>query len=701
MKEYQPEKHTGSRPFAIRLVFGILWCAVFIAGCKQNQSLGPGKFYTAMLADGYNIANQGDKEKSIRFVDSVFNSGVPATPLDLYFKYNFKHGQYESLKKKEASLQYADSMLYIIETYKLQESHPQEYARSFYALGDAYMGARNYKKAYENFYKAKMLAQKHGDVCGIGEYNYRLAMVNFKEEKYALAAALFKEAFTELGDCNNEFAFMGRRQEILNNLGLSFYRAGNNDSALKYYDKALAFLQAHRNEFAKGENFVRMAQGVIYGNQAKIYQANGEWQKAEDLLKKSIAINTQRGFDNRDAQLSQLQLSSLYVERGMYSQAFSLLQNIRHSLDTLRNEPGEERFRKQLWQYYQAIKDEQNALKSLQSYMVWADSSEKRNKGLFQSDMNTQIENLESHYQLNLLRKDNKVQQLYLLSAGIVACALIVVACTVFLYWRKSRKNVATLTQLNHKISEQKLQLENTLHQLENQMNEKDRILRVVAHDLRNPIGGIVSLVDLIIDTHDDETLKADMLSMIRNASSNSLNLIRELLEYSSVVKDKIERSREWVDINELAEECVELLSYKAREKKQHLHLKLLPQETQLYINREKMWRVISNLIVNAIKFSKQGSDIYINVEKKGENVIISVKDTGIGIPESDRPFVFDVFSKAKREGTAGEQAFGLGLSISKQIVEQHEGIIWFESEVNKMTTFYVQLPFLPSVRVQ
>ena len=695
----QPKQNTN--PTCRHAVWLVVICCMYITACTPNKDLGPTKNYTDILNQGYTIANQGDKEKSIRFVDSAFRQETSPAPLDLYFKYNFKHGQYEALKDKDASLTYADSMLYIVETYKLQESHPQEYARSFYALGDAYMGARNYKKAYENFYKAKTLAQKYGDICGIGEYNYRLAMVNYREEKYALATAYFKESFIELAECNDEFAFMGRRQEILNNLGLSFYKAGNNDSALKYYDKALEFLNAHRTKFIKGENFVLMAQGVIYGNQAKIYQSKKDWNKAEVLLKKSIEINSRKGFDNRDAQLSQLQLSSLYVERGMYKEAFDLLMAVRAGLDTIKNDPGEERFRKQLWQYYQSVKDEQNALKSLQNYMLWVDSSGKKNKGLLQNDVTTQIENLENHYQLNLLRKDNKVQQLYLWIGGIIACALIAIVATVFFYWRKSRKNVQQLTHLNQTISEQKLQLENTLQQLENQMHEKDRILRVVAHDLRNPIGGIVSLVDLIKDTQDDETLKAEMLNMIRNASSNSLNLIRELLEYSSVVKDKTERSREWVEINELTEECVELLSYKAKEKKQQLQLNLLPQPTQLYINREKMWRVISNLIMNAIKFSKAESHIYIDVEKKDDNIIISVKDTGIGIPESSQPFVFDVFTKAKREGTAGEQAFGLGLSISKQIVEQHEGKIWFESEVDKMTTFYVQLPFHPSVRVQ
>jgi signal transduction histidine kinase len=136
----------------------------------------------------------------------------------------------------------------------------------------------------------------------------------------------------------------------------------------------------------------------------------------------------------------------------------------------------------------------------------------------------------------------------------------------------------------------------------------------------------------------------------------------------------------------------VELLRFKAAEKNQQIVLEMIETPVELFISREKIWRVISNLISNAIKFSRPDSLIQVGITDAGKKVIISVKDSGIGIPHDIRDKVFNMFTDAKRIGTAGERSFGLGLSICKQIVENHHGKIWFESEVNKGTTFFVAL---------
>jgi len=110
-------------------------------------------------------------------------------------------------------------------------------------------------------------------------------------------------------------------------------------------------------------------------------------------------------------------------------------------------------------------------------------------------------------------------------------------------------------------------------------------------------------------------------------------------------------------------------------------------------INREKIWRVISNLISNAIKFSPKGAVIYVIVNQKHQGVEICVKDYGIGIPDKLQQQVFNMFTEAKRPGTDGEKSFGLGLSICRQIVEKHSGRIWLKSESNNGSSFYVYLP--------
>jgi signal transduction histidine kinase len=137
---------------------------------------------------------------------------------------------------------------------------------------------------------------------------------------------------------------------------------------------------------------------------------------------------------------------------------------------------------------------------------------------------------------------------------------------------------------------------------------------------------------------------------------------------------------------------AVELLQNKASEKNQQIVLDISRKPERLSINREKMTRVISNLINNSIKFSPANEEIHVTAEQNNDGVIISVKDKGIGIPAELAETVFDTFTPAKRPGTSGEKSFGLGLSICRQIVEAHNGKIWFESEPGMGTTFHVQL---------
>ena len=141
-----------------------------------------------------------------------------------------------------------------------------------------------------------------------------------------------------------------------------------------------------------------------------------------------------------------------------------------------------------------------------------------------------------------------------------------------------------------------------------------------------------------------------------------------------------------------LVSNSIDLLRFKAAEKNQRIVFEALDTPEELYISREKIWRVMSNLISNAIKFSPRGAEILVKVGHRDDNILISVKDHGIGIPAEMKQTVFNMFTEAKRPGTIGEPSFGLGLSISKQIVESHGGEIWFESVPGKGTTFYVLL---------
>ena len=166
------------------------------------------------------------------------------------------------------------------------------------------------------------------------------------------------------------------------------------------------------------------------------------------------------------------------------------------------------------------------------------------------------------------------------------------------------------------------------------------------------------------------------------------MNLITEMLLPN---KKQNEIKKESVEIDRLLKYCVEILNHKANEKNQKIHLDIFP--VSALINKEKMWRVLTNLIANAIKFTPNGKDINILMKHNNEKVTIIIKDEGIGIPNSIKDQLFEWDTMSKGDGTNGEKPFGMGLAISKQIISAHQGKIWFESQENIGSTFYVEFP--------
>jgi two-component system sensor histidine kinase VicK len=110
-------------------------------------------------------------------------------------------------------------------------------------------------------------------------------------------------------------------------------------------------------------------------------------------------------------------------------------------------------------------------------------------------------------------------------------------------------------------------------------------------------------------------------------------------------------------------------------------------------INHEKFPRVIDNLISNAIKFSKETDNVEVHLTRQKNDIIIAVKDQGLGIPKALIPKLFERFSGAGRTGLRGEQSTGIGLSIAKEIIESHGGTITVESQEGKGSTFTITLP--------
>ncbi|AOP36150.1 two-component sensor histidine kinase [Leptospira tipperaryensis] len=237
-------------------------------------------------------------------------------------------------------------------------------------------------------------------------------------------------------------------------------------------------------------------------------------------------------------------------------------------------------------------------------------------------------------------------------------------------------------------ITERKLNEQKTLDSIKS----KDRLLAAVAHDLKNPISGILSLTELMKDqTTDQNNIK--LLNMMLRAGSKSLNIIQELLQIAEMENENYRLKLEKANLNHLIENLIKQNIAEAEKNKIKLYANLGTDPIHVQIELPKFQRVLENLISNSLKFTKEGGKILIRSYAENKNAIIEVEDSGIGIPASFQSVIFEQFTRAKRQGLKGEEATGLGMSIVKVIVELHKGKIRLESQEGIGTKFIIELP--------
>ncbi|BDQ10821.1 sensor histidine kinase [Sediminibacterium sp. TEGAF015] len=235
--------------------------------------------------------------------------------------------------------------------------------------------------------------------------------------------------------------------------------------------------------------------------------------------------------------------------------------------------------------------------------------------------------------------------------------------------------------------------LEKAYEDLNENRAEKDRILNAVAHDLRSPLSGISGISRMMLTDENLDDNSKEMFQLIEQSASSSLRLIGDLMQTNMSVDEYYQLKH--IELNKLIRQSLQILFYTAKEKGIEINMQLTDEKLMINADQDKFERVITNLVTNAIKFSRQGASVIVSLEKKNQKAVFSVRDNGIGIPKQVQEKVFDLFTIAKRKGTNGEKSFGIGLAISKKIVELHQGKIYFETEENKGTCFIVELPLV------
>ncbi|OUJ69169.1 PAS domain-containing sensor histidine kinase [Hymenobacter crusticola] len=236
----------------------------------------------------------------------------------------------------------------------------------------------------------------------------------------------------------------------------------------------------------------------------------------------------------------------------------------------------------------------------------------------------------------------------------------------------------------------------------QNQLNsekfntKKNATLEILSHDLAAPLVLLQQLTEHLRAESSAATEPAlQLLTLMERTCTEGVNLIRDFVDGEFLDSVNVELKRERADL--VAWLATIMQEYEQSERHTHLEFEFRAAERPLHVSFDinKFQQVINNLLSNAIKFTPDGGRITVSVARQGNQAMVTVADTGVGIPQQWQPVLFERFTKARRPGIRGEKTNGLGMSIIQTIIALHQGSITCQSQEGVGSTFVIMLPAL------
>lgn len=268
----------------------------------------------------------------------------------------------------------------------------------------------------------------------------------------------------------------------------------------------------------------------------------------------------------------------------------------------------------------------------------------------------------------------------------------------------KLRLTVASALEkvaLLRKIDEQQAELSKLYYlerertaQLQQQVEQRDRFIAILSHELRNPLGAIVVAVHSMLEAPGDQGLSAQAIEVIERQGRHMSRMIDELLDEARITRGQIELKRESVSVRSLVDGAVQSCQNHLHQRRQTLTVELPDEDAFLDADATRIEQVLVNLIKNASKFTPDGGQIAVEVLCDAQYVELRVRDNGIGIEARMIDVIFDPFMQANTSVDRSGGGLGLGLAVVKQLVDMHGGTISAASDgLETGSTFTVRLP--------
>ncbi|MGB3464691.1 MAG: tetratricopeptide repeat-containing sensor histidine kinase, partial [Cyclobacteriaceae bacterium] len=572
----------------------------------------------------------------------------------------------------EQAIQYGNRLL---STAKEQANNEYK-AKAYHLIGVAYRQMGLLEEAQDYLFKSAEIAQAN-DLLGTLALTYMEIATSYTSNDDLRNALLYNSKAIEiLRKTGND-----RQLAIyLLNTGFDYYLSNELDTALSYFNEAeKIFIQ---DDFKIGLAYVT-------GNRALVYWKSGDRKTAESELLKAISILTPLG-DHYGMADYHNQLGNIYLEDGDTKKA---IFHTEEGMELAIKEGLKEQVRDAsllLSTLYKEKGDFQKALAFQTQYIAYKDSIQSQETTQRMADQRTDFEVGQKQAQLDLIATQQKAERErnYIIGAALLAVLLLILVIA-YIQYRNSQQR----KKINLQLALQKQELE--------QLNQtKDRFFSIISHDLRGPVNafaGISKLIKMYLRKGKIDEIN-EMAGDIDESAGRLSNLLDNLLEWAVQQQGQFPYTPEKVNFRKITQELFSTFETTASGKEIKLYSKI-EEDIFLFVDKNSTTTIFRNLVGNALKFTPEGGEVFFDARLNKESVLLSVNDTGVGIPEEKLDQLFTLSEKKSTWGTAGEKGLGLGLQLAYEFTEMNKGIIKVESQEGQGTRFIIELPLFESVK--
>ena len=254
----------------------------------------------------------------------------------------------------------------------------------------------------------------------------------------------------------------------------------------------------------------------------------------------------------------------------------------------------------------------------------------------------------------------------------------------------KIQKQNEAIEEQNLSIKEAKEKLEEQNFELLNLNEEKNHLISVVVHGLKNPLTSSLTMIDLVMNDPDNICEEhREYAEIIHNSLQRMSKMINEVLDINVIESKVYHLETQSIDLKEVVEKISNIYKHTIKQKELEFTLEL--EDVNADLNEVYILQIVDNLLSNAIKYTPKGESISIHLSKTEDKILLEVKDTGIGIPAQFLPHIFDQYQRQKHHLQQLDPDTGLGLAIVKKYVDAMHGRVWCESESEKGSSFFVE----------